>query len=174
MKWLLLPALTLVVAAGAAAPGASQLSHANAQLGVWQGHWSYSETDYDTPYGHAHMNSGTADCAWSQNRGFIICDYLNRNPGNGVPANDLAVFSYNPATGMYTRIGIFKDGTTFLERLTVQGNTWVASGEIRNKTLRLRTVYTYLPGNRRTAITQISADRGRTWTTTSKFAATQR
>jgi hypothetical protein len=144
------------------------------QLGVWEGQWSYNETDYETPYSHAHKNSGTGTCNWAPNRGFIVCDYLNASPGNGVPTNDLGVFTYNPVTKTYARLGVFQDATTFAEAMTVEGNTWTTSAEIpyHGKTLVSRTVYVFSSDDTRTDVTsQISADKGRTWTTQSQFTA---
>jgi hypothetical protein len=174
MKWQSLPALVLVALAGAAAPGASQASDPTAQLGVWQGQWTYTEHDYETPYSHAHTDTGTANCNWSPNHGFMVCDYLNSNPANGVPANDLAAFSYSPAAKAYTRVGIFKDGKPSLDRVAVQGSTWTTSVEIpyNGKMLIHRNVHIFSSDDKQaSATTEVSADNGKTWTTLSRFTS---
>ena len=80
----------------AAAPAASQDSDPTAKLGVWAGRWTYHAQTYETPYSHAYAYDGTADCSWSPNHGFMVCDFLNHNPAPGAPVNDLGIFSYDP------------------------------------------------------------------------------
>ncbi|HTU80899.1 MAG TPA: hypothetical protein VMF61_02155 [Candidatus Acidoferrales bacterium] len=114
-----------------------------------------------------------ADCGWARNRGFMVCDYLNSNPGNGVPDNDLAIFSYSPTSKSYARVGVFKGEKPLWERLNVNGNTWTASFNFPYKgaTLTYRDVYVYSPdGTRTTTTAQVTADGGHTWTTVSHFA----
>jgi hypothetical protein len=169
---LLVPALALAAAAGTAPPGASHASDPPGKLGIWEGRWSYSDRTYKTPYSHAHTYSGTGVCNWSPNRGFMICDYLNRDPDPGVPVNDLAIFSYDPAEKAYTRLGISNDDKPFGEHVTVEGNTWTTSAEIpyKGKTIIYRDVHVFLhDGKRTTTAAQISADKGKTWTTISRF-----
>ncbi len=104
----------------------------------------------------------------------MVCDYLNSSPGNGVPANDLAVYSYSSSTHGYTRLGIFKDAKPFAEQVTVKGNTWITSTNLPYKsgTLIYRNVHVYSSnGAQATATTEISADKGKTWTTISRFTA---
>jgi hypothetical protein len=171
---LLMTQLMVAAPARAATPDASPVSAAVSKLGIWEGRWTYNERDYETPYSHAHTNSGTGDCNWAPNRGFMVCDYLNSSPGNGVPANDLGVFSYSSAAHTYARLGIFKDAKPFAEQITVNGNTWVTSSDIPYKgaTLIYRNVHVFSQdGKQSRAITEISADKGKTWTTISRFTA---
>lgn len=151
-----------------------QVSNPMDKLGMQEGRWAYTERDYQTPYSSAHTNNGTSDCNWAPNRGFMVCDYLNSSPSNGVPANDLAVFSYNAAAHTYGRLGIFKDRRAFAEHVTINGDTWTTSADIpyKGSTLILRTVHVFSQdGKHANATTQISADRGKTWTTISRFTA---
>ena len=169
-------AVTLALAgiATAATSEGSQASDPTAQLGIWEGRWTYSEQDYETPYSHAHTNSGTADCNWSPNKGFMVCDFLNSDPSPGTPVNDLAIFSYSSATKTFTRVGVFKETKPFLNQVTIQENTWITSAEIpyQGKTLIYRDVYVFPPeGKQRTTTVQISADKGQTWTTVTQFTA---
>ena len=169
----LLPMLLVVMHARAVTLDASQMSGPASKLGAWEGHWAYDERDFETPYSHAHANSGTGDCNWSPNRGFMVCDYLNRSPGNGVPANDLAVFSYSSTAHAYARLGIFKDAKPFAEHVTVNGNAWTTTADIPYKggTITLRTVHVFSSdGTKANATTEISAD-GKTWITISRFTA---
>jgi hypothetical protein len=55
--------------------------------------WNFSGRIYETKYSHAHADTGVADCAWTANKGYVICDYFSDNP----PHDDLSVISYRPA-----------------------------------------------------------------------------
>ena len=164
----------VIAAARAVAPDSSHVSNPTSKLGIWEGRWTYNERDYETPYSHTHTNSGTCDCNWAPNRGFMVCDYLNSNPGNGVPGNDLGVYSYSAAARTFARLAVFKDSKPFAERVTVNGTTWVTSADIPYKgaVLILRNVHVFSSdGKQADAITEISADKGKTWTTMSRFKA---
>jgi hypothetical protein len=168
-------AVGLVVASSrAGTPDTSQTSDPAGKLGVWEGHWTYTERDYETPYSQANTNRGTGDCSWAPNRGFMVCDYLNSHPGDGVPANDLGVFYYSPSAHTYARLGVFKDSKPFAERVTVNGNVWTTQADIpyKGSALIIRNVHTYSQdGKQASAFTEISADKGRTWTVISRFTA---
>ena len=167
-----IPVLAVVGAARAVTPDTLAVSDPTSKLAIWQGRWAYNERDYETPYSHAHTNSGTGDCRWAPNRGFMVCDYLNSSPGNGVPANDLAVFSYSSVSHTYARLGIFKDSKPFAERVSVHGNRWVTTADIPYKgtTLIYRGVHVFSQdGKHANSTTSISADKGKTWTTISTF-----
>ncbi len=165
-------ALALVFAAG---PVASQDSDPSSKLGIWAGRWTYHARTYETPYSHAYAYDGTADCNWSPNHGFMVCDFLNHNPAPGAPVNDLAIFSYDPGAKALTRVGVFKESKPFPQQVTVDGNTWTTSAEIpyKGKTVMYRDVYVFQSTDRRTTTTQISSDNGKTWTTVTEFTAVQ-
>ena len=80
---------TLAFAAltGAGMAQSSPASDPLAQLGMWVGHWTFSGRIYETKYSHAHVDTGVADCTWTANKGYVICDYFSDNP----PHDDLAV-----------------------------------------------------------------------------------
>jgi hypothetical protein len=171
---LLVPAFALVTAAGAATKNGSQRTDPTGRLGIWEGRWSYSTRDYATPYSHAHTSHGAGDCNWAPNRGFMICDYFNRDPGSETPLNDLVIFSYSPAAKAYTHVRIFKDAKPVLDKVTVNGNTWITSVEIpyHGKTIIYRDVYVFSSDNEvRNTTAQVSADKGQTWTTVTQFTA---
>jgi hypothetical protein len=171
---LLVPVLALATAAGAAAGNGSQTTDPMGRLGIWEGRWRYSTRDYATPYSRAHTSHGIGDCTWAPNRGFLICDYLNRDPGSDTPLNDLVIFSYSPAAKAYTHVRVFKDAKPVLDNVTVNGNTWVTSVAIpyHGKTLIARDVYVFSSDDeRRSTTAQVSADKGQTWTTVTQFTA---
>jgi hypothetical protein len=154
---------------------ASQASDPTDKLGIWAGRWTYHAQTYETRYSHAYTYDGTAACNWSPNHGFMVCDYLNHNPEPGAPVNDLGVFSYDPNTRAFSRVGVFNESKPFTQQLSVDGNRWTASAKIpyKGKTIIYRDVYLFQSSDKRTATTQISADDGKTWTTVTKFTAVQ-
>lgn len=156
-------------------PAASQDSDPASKLDIWAGRWTYHAKNYETPYSHAYTYDGTAVCNWSPNHGFMVCDFLNRNPEPGAPVNDLAIFSYNPGTKAFSRVGIFKESKPFPQQVTIDGNTWTTSAELpyKGKTFVYRDVYVFQSSEKRTTTTQISADNGKTWTTVTEFTAVQ-
>ncbi|MGA3035918.1 MAG: hypothetical protein ABSE64_00410 [Vulcanimicrobiaceae bacterium] len=150
------------------------MSDSASKLGMWEGRWTYSERDYETPYSHTRTNTGTANCKWAPNRGFMICDYHNSGSGNGVPTNDIAVLSYSSATHTYAHVGVFKDRKPFVAKVTVHGNSWVTSANIpyKARTLLYKNVHAFSgDGKHAYTTTDISADNGKTWTTMSRFTA---
>jgi hypothetical protein len=122
---LFLPALAFLAMTAAATPGASQSSDPTGKLAMWEGHWSYSGHIYETPYSHAHSDSGTVDCNWMSNRTYMLCDYSSTDP----PHNDLSVFSYSPDAKAYTHVEITIDSKPSWETVTQNGNTWVTPSE---------------------------------------------
>ena len=167
--------LAMVLVFAVTAPVASQDTDPASKLGVWGGRWTYHAQSYETPYSHASAYDGTADCNWSPNHGFMVCDFLNRNPEPGTPANDLAIFSYDPGTKTFTRVGVFKESKPFVQQVSVDGDTWTTSSEIpfKGKTVIYRNVYVFSAAGKRTTTTEISADDGKTWTTVTRFTAEQ-
>jgi hypothetical protein len=156
-----------------AAPVASHDADPSAKLGVWAGRWTYHAQNYETRFSHASAYDGTADCRWSPNHGFMVCDFLNRSPRHGLPLNDLAILSYDAVKKTYSRVGVFKESKPFPQNVVVDGNTWTMSAKLpyKGKTVILRDVYLFEPAGRRTTTTSVSADNGKTWTTITTFTA---
>ena len=150
-----------------------QVSNPMDKLGMQEGRWAYTERDYQTPYSSAHTNNGTSDCNWAPNRGFMVCDYLNGSPSNGVPANDLAVFSYNAAAHTYGRLGILKT----VGRLQTRYDKWGYMDDVSRYSLQgkhAHTAYRSRVFARWEARERDNSDlrnRGKTWTTISRFTA---
>jgi hypothetical protein len=133
------------------------------KLGIWVGRWTFSGQIYETRYSHAHADTGVADCTWTASKGYVICDYFSDNP----PHDDLSVISYSSSAKAYTHAGIHKDRPPSSEKLTQNGNIWITSSDIHDKgqTLVLRTTFVFLTLDKQTTKVQVSADKGRTWTT---------
>ncbi len=142
---------------------ASAASDPSEKLGIWVGRWTFSGQIYETKYSHAHADTGVADCTWSANKGYVICDYFSDNP----PHDDLSVMSYSPSAKAYRLAQIHKDRPSSVEKLTQNGNAWVTLRDVpeNGKTLVFRTTFVFLALDKQTTMVQVSADRGRTWIT---------
>jgi hypothetical protein len=160
---LLLSALAIVALTSATSKDPSQSTAPPGKLGMWAGQWTFSGQIYPTKYSTAHSDSGTADCSWMPNKGYIVCDYFSTDP----PHDDLAVISYSPAAKAYTLVNIHKDSPPSFEKVTQTGNTWIASSDIydNGKALARRTVFVFLSPDKQTTTVQVSADKGKNWTT---------
>jgi len=160
-------AFAALIGAGAANP--SPASDPSTKLGIWSGRWNFSGQIYQTKYSNAHPDTGVADCTWTANKGYVICDYFSDNP----PHDDLAVMSYSPSAKTYTLVQVHKDRPVSSERLTQNGNTWITlrNAPDNGKTLVVRTTFVFLTPDKQTTTVQLSADKGQTWTTTVRVTA---
>lgn len=158
---LLLSTVALAATAGAAAPAASQSPPG--KLGLWAGHWTYSGRIYETPYSHAHSDSGSLDCNWVPNSGYMVCDYSSNDP----PHNHLSVITYDPAANAYTEVLIRQESKPSWNKMTQSGDTWTISSEIpyKGKPVMSRDVFIFTSPNRHITRVQISSNNGRSWTT---------
>jgi hypothetical protein len=160
---MLLSTLAFAALAGAASADPSPAFDPSGKLGIWVSRWNFSGQIYETKYSHAHADTGVADCAWSANKGYVICDYFSDNP----PHDDLSVISYSPSAKAYTLTQIHKDAPPSSENVTQNGNTWITSRNVpdKGKTLVVRTTFVFLTPDKQTTTVQASGDKGQTWTT---------
>jgi hypothetical protein len=165
--------LAFAMAASAASPDTLALSDPTAKLSIWEGRWNLNITRYETPYSHAGAGSGTANCNWMPNKGYMICDYLTDRSDSGGAINNLSVFSYSPSEGAYTHLGISKDAKPLWERVTIEGNTWITPLELpyKGKTIQYRDVYVFLSSGKQVIRNEVSADNGKSWTLLSQALA---
>lgn len=160
---LLLSTAALAVATGAGMPVAPQSASPPGKLGMWAGHWSYNGRIYETPYSHAHSDSGSLDCNWVPNSGYMVCDYSSNDP----PHNHLSVITYDSAANTYMEVLVRQDSKPSWAKMTQRGDTWTMSSEVpyKGKTLISRNVFVFTSPNKHITRVQISANNGRTWTT---------
>jgi len=158
----LLSLLALIVTMGTATPTAMPTSDPPGKLGMWEGRWHFSGQIYETAYSRAHSDTGTADCLWTSNRGYLICDYFSDNP----PHDDLAILSYSAVAKMYTLVNLHKDKPPVRSVIAQHGNTWVTSADVPDKgnMLIMQTFFRFLSADQQTTTVQVSADKGKTWT----------
>jgi hypothetical protein len=159
----LLSTLALAALTGAGLADPSPASDPLGKLGIWVSRWNFSGQIYETKYSHAHADTGVADCTWTANKGYVICDYFSDNPSH----DDLSVISYSPSANAYTLAQIHKDRPPSSEKVTQNGNTWITSRNVpdKGKTLVIRTTFVFLTPDKQTTTVQVSADKGQTWTT---------
>jgi len=165
----LLSALAFAALTGSSIADPSPASNPSAKLGIWVGRWNFSGQIYETNYSQAHADTGVADCAWSANKGYVVCDYFSDNP----PHDDLSVVSYSPSASAYTLVQIHKDAPPSSEKVTQSGSTWITSRNVldKGKALVLRTTFVFLTPDKQTTTVQVSADEGQTWTTIIQITA---
>jgi hypothetical protein len=142
---------------------ASPASDPSLALGSWVGRWSFSGQIYKTEYSDGHADTGIADCAWTANKGYAVCEYFSNDP----PHDDLDVLSYSPSARTYKLVNIHKDRAPSYQDMTRSGNTWVTSryASDKGKTLVIRTIFVFLTADKQTTTVEVSPDKGRTWVT---------
>lgn len=164
---------TLIFAAsiGAATPARSQTADPRGKPGMWIGRWNYSGQIYKTPYSDPHSDSGTGVCKWSPDNAYVICDYFSNDP----PHDDISVLTYSASAKGYTQVEVHQDRPPTAEKVTLRGNTWIASHDVPNngKPLVVRTVFAFLTPDKYTTTVQVSADQARTWTTIIQTTSTK-
>jgi hypothetical protein len=160
----LVSSLAFAALTGAGVADPSPASDPSGKLGMWVGHWAFSGQIYQTPYSEAHADTGVGDCNWTPNKAYLICDYYSDNP----PHDDLAIIVYNPATKAYTIAVVHQDRPPSYEKVIQDENTWISSRDVtyQGKTLVVRTTFVFLTPDKQTTTVAISADEGKTWTTT--------
>ena len=160
---LLLSMVALAVTTGTAAPVASQSSSPPGKLGMWAGHWTYNGRIYETPYSHAHSDSGSLDCNWVPNSGYMVCDYSSNDP----PHNHLTIITYDSVAKAYMMVLVREDSKPTWNKMTQRGGTWAISSDIsyKGKKLISRDVFVFTSPSKHITRVQVSANNGRSWTT---------
>lgn len=69
--------LALSLMASAATPGSSNTSDPRDKLNVWEDRWKEQVETKETPYSHAASVPSHITCAWTADRGFMVCEYLS-------------------------------------------------------------------------------------------------
>jgi hypothetical protein len=164
-----LSSLSFAALIGAGMADPSPGSNPSAKLGLWVGRWTFSGQIYKTKYSDPHPDKGVAECTWTANKGYVVCDYFPDNP----PHDDLTAMSYDPSTKAYTLVQIHKDRPPSFEKVTQNANTWITSRDVpdKEKMLRLRTTFVFLALDKQTTTVEVSADHGQTWSTMIRVTA---
>jgi hypothetical protein len=82
--------------AAAAIPAASDTSDPRDRMNIWEGRWKEVVETKETPYSHAASVPSHLTCAWTADRGYMVCEYLSEKvaPGQGKPSDHLSIFTY--------------------------------------------------------------------------------
>lgn len=109
----------------AAAPS-SKASDPDDKINIWEGRWKEVVETKETPYSHAHSLPTHLTCAWTADRGYMVCEYLSEkaNPDGSRPSDHLSIFTYDEKSKTYKHLGISKDYKTLEETATIDGNRW--------------------------------------------------
>jgi hypothetical protein len=160
----LLSTLAFAALTGAGIADPSPAFDPSGKLAMWVGHWTFSGQIYQTPYSEAHADTGVGDCTLTAHKGYLTCDYFSQDP----PHDDLSVMSYSRSAKAYTLVVVHQDRPPTPEKhVTQNGNTWISSRDVpyQGKTLVIRTIFVFLTPDKQTTTVQVSADKGRTWST---------
>jgi hypothetical protein len=106
----MVPVFALGLTAGAATPAASGTPDPRDRNNIWEGHSKEKEAVQTklTPYRHAASAPSRGTCAWTADRGYVVCQYLSENSEEvdareGKPSDHLTIFAYNDAIGRWCR-----------------------------------------------------------------------
>ncbi|MGH8279207.1 MAG: hypothetical protein ACRETQ_06545 [Gammaproteobacteria bacterium] len=97
-----------------------------------------------TPPGKAGKWTWNEDCAWSENRTFMVCSFTNDWSGRIIKS--LVVDTWNEKDKSYRHYELFVNGDPpFISRMTVNGNTRIEYAESVNhgKTFQTRITYVF-------------------------------
>lgn len=149
---------------------ATTFSTPHSQLSRLIGTWHGTARSMSTPFSRAKTSHSTIVCGYSPGNGaFIVCDI-----GGDGRRQTLAIYTRDPENGKYW-YGEFAPGRDpYRAALSVRADEWTYSSSFTRggKTIDFRTV-NHFKGNRETFESSYSDDRGHTWHTIARGAATR-
>lgn len=160
------------------------LSHAstpdpNDRMNIWVGRWHEVVETKETVISHASSAPAHITCAWSPDRGYMVCEYLSEkvDPNEGRPLDHLSIFAYDDKTKAYKHLGISKDYKTLEETpISNDGNLWHYNYQLASasgKKVELRDSYEFQTPEKRITRIEFSLDGGHTWTLMSEAVGTK-
>lgn len=164
--------------------GVPTLSHANTpdpndRMSIWAGRWHEVVATRETVISHASSAPAHITCAWSPDRGYMVCEYLSEkvDPNEGRPLDHLSIFAYDARTKAYKHLGISKDYKTLEETpISIDGNLWHYDYQLASasgKRIDLRDSYEFETPEKRITRIEFSLDGGHTWTLMSEAVGTK-
>lgn len=175
-------ARTLMLAALAA--GAVPLCQAstpdpNGRLSIWVGRWHEVVETKETAISHASSRSAHNTCAWSADKGYMVCEYLSEkvDPKESQRSDHLSIFAYDLEGKAYKHLGISKGYKTLEETpISIEGKLWHYNYELTGaggKKVDLRDSYEFVTPEKRITRIEFSLDGGRTWSLMSESVGTK-
>ncbi len=160
------------------------LSHAgtpdpNDRMSIWVGRWHEVVETKETAISHAASTPAHLTCAWTADRGYMVCEYLGEkvDPNEGKLLDHLSIFAYDSKGKTYKHLGISKDYKTLEETpISIDGNLWHYNYQLSSATgkkIDLRDSYEFVTPEKRITRIEFSLDGGRTWTLMSEAVGTK-
>lgn len=160
------------------------LSHAstpdpNERMSIWVERWHEVVETKGTAISHASSGAAHITCAWSADRGYMVCEYLSEkvDPNEGKRSDHLSIFAYDDKTKAYKHLGISKDYKTLEETpISIDGNLWHYNYQLSDrsgKKVDLRDSYEFVTPEKRITRIELSLDGGHTWTLMSEAVGTK-
>jgi hypothetical protein len=149
------------------------------RMDVWAGRWNEVVDTQETPFGHAKSTKAHTTCAWTPDRGYMVCEYLSEvaDPAQASASNHLSIFAYNDRGGVYKHLGISKDYKTLEETpVKIEGGVWSYDYSLPGKdgsTIALRDSYEFVTSGQRITRIEASTDGGKSWMLVSRSVATR-
>ena len=131
-------------------------------LDAQSGHWVYHGTTAATKTDKAGTFSWDEHCGWSANKLFLMCSF--DNDWSGEKVQSLVVDTWNSKDQSYWHYEFFAVGgggaKPFATKMTIQGNTWIETGEDddNGKKSYDRITYVYTSSTQVTVKIEISPD----------------
>jgi hypothetical protein len=138
--------------------GATPTDELNRLAGTWQSQGTFVET----PYSSAGPASGTAVCAWSNDRVFMICQQSATLAGKR--DDNVAIYSYDDSAAVYRFYNVHSDHMTS-SAITVDAHTITYPFSFSNggQSVNIRTINEWTTPNSYNWRTEYSIDAGSTW-----------
>jgi hypothetical protein len=160
------------------------LSHAstpdpNDRMSIWAGRWHEVVETKETAISHASSGPAHITCAWSADRGYMVCEYLREKvgPNERARSDHLSIFAYDNKSKAYKHLGISKDYKTLEETpISIEGNLWHYNYQLSDasgKKVDLRDSYEFVTPEKRITRIEFSLDGGHTWTLMSESVGTR-
>lgn len=179
---MLIGSIMLVMALGlmrsAATAASADTADPHDRMNIWEGRWNEVVETKETPFSHARSVPSHLTCAWTADKGYMVCEYLSEkvDPSEGRPSDHLSIFTYDEKGKTYKHLGISKDYKTLEETASIDGNLWHYNYELpdeNGRTLDLRDSYEFVTPEKRITRIEISADGGKHWTLMSEAVGTK-
>lgn len=168
----LLTTATALAAALALLPIAARSAGAE-ELNRYAGSWASTGTFVDTPYSKAGSADADTTCAWSNDRGFMICQ--QRVTLSGKTEHDLGIYTFDDATNAYHFVAVRTTGPSSPDiAMDSTSVTYVNSFNDNGKQVTVRTTNVWVGPDRYTWRTEYSTDSGATWTLMASGSAQRR
>jgi hypothetical protein len=133
------------------------------QLDRLAGTWSTQGTFLTTPYSTAGTAAGTASCAWSNDRQFMICQ--QNVTLSGKTDHDVTIYAYDESKQAYRFYNIHAGDSTSTT-ITVNGDTVTYPFTFTDggQSVQIRTINAWKGSSYYDWRTEYSNDNGATWT----------